>query len=72
MKNIFYLVITSLLFSTANLHAVPIQPRNFEGGVVPFNRAAVLTSRYSYDKEIELHIEAPDLDPETALTLPPI
>ena len=53
MKHIFYLVITSLFLSTPNLHAAPVQFVDYDGIAVPLDRGAVLTSRYTYLKEVK-------------------
>ncbi|MDG0995728.1 MAG: hypothetical protein P8O97_01085 [Gammaproteobacteria bacterium] len=53
MKHIFYLVITSLFLSTPNLHAAPVQFVDYDGIAVPMDRGAVLTSRYTYLKEVK-------------------
>jgi hypothetical protein len=71
MKPIFYLVVTSLLFSTPNLHSAPVQHTDYLGNAVPQKSGAVLSSRYSYAEEVWQHLVA-DSDPELDGTLPPI
>ena len=56
MKHIFYFFITSLFLSALNLHAAPVQPLDYGGNEVPYNRGVVLTSRDTYEEEIKAHI----------------
>ena len=56
MKHIFYFFITSLFLSALNLHAAPVQPLDYGGNEVPYNRGVVLTSRYTYQVEVKAHI----------------